>query len=101
VKVVKNIPWISLTIGILMSLALYKFSPLTPNGTTVLPMLAALFMSELGALMTVYSVFLGVREMQKSGIKFQVLAMALGNLLLLLNFAYVGLELWAKSQLAG
>jgi hypothetical protein len=97
----KNFPWLSLSIGILLSLALHQFSPLDPQGEAVLPLLASLFMSEVGALMTVYAVFLGVRELVKGGMRFQGLALALGNLLLLLNFAYIGLELWAKSQLAG
>lgn len=97
----KNFPWISLSVGIVLSLALYKLSPLAPDSKPVLPLLASLFLSELGALMTVYATFLGVRDLLKNRIRFQVLAMALGNLLLLLGFAYIGLELWAKSQLAG
>lgn len=97
----RNFPWISLSIGILLSLALFKLSPLLPDSKPVLPMLASLFISELGALMTAYASYLGVMELKNNGIRFQVLVIALGNMLLLLGFVYSGLELWAKSQLAG
>ena len=97
----KNFSWLSLSIGILLSFALHQFSPLNPQGQAVLPLLASLFMSEVGVVLSAYAVYLGVRELLAAGVKLHVLALALGNLLLMVNFIYVGLELWAKSQLAG
>jgi len=97
----KNIPWYSLGFGILLAFALYRFSPLDPRGAALLPLLASLFLSELGILITATGIFLAARDMLRNGVGFNGLAMALGNLMLLLNFAYIGLELWAKSQLVG
>lgn len=97
----KNFPWISLSIGILLSLALHQFSPLGSAGQPMLPLLASLFMSEVGAVLTGYAVYLGGRELARAGVRLQGLALLLGNLLLMGNFIYAGLALWAKSQLAG
>ena len=54
----KSWPYISLTIGLLFSFVLVGFSPLKPDGWPSLPLLAALYMSELGMIMTLVGAWL-------------------------------------------
>lgn len=93
----KSIPWLTLGIGLLLSLLLLRFSPLSTSSGFVLPLLTALLMSEFGFIMTAIGAGISVSDVLKSGIKWRPLALLIGNLLLALNFMKSGFVLWAET----
>ncbi len=93
----KSIPWLTLGIGLLLSLLLLRFSPLTTSSGFILPMLTALLMSEFGFIITAIGAGISVSDLLKQGIKLRPAALLIGNLLLALNFMNQGLSLWAET----
>ena len=93
----KSIPWLTLGIGLLLSLMLIRFSPLGTSSGFMLPMLTALLMSELGFIITSIGTGLSVSDVLKQGVKLRAAALLIGNLLLALNFLNHGLSLWSET----
>lgn len=94
----KNLPMLSLTVGLIFAIILRQFTVLNSDIEQTLPMLASLFMAELGAIVTAYAVFTSVKTLQASGMNYMTLALLIGNALLTLNFIYMGMGLWGMSQ---
>lgn len=90
----KKWPYISLTVGLLFSLVLAGFSPLKPEGLPSLPLLAALYMSELGMIMTLVGAWLSGRDAYQRIAMQRNTIIAVGNLLLAVNLFLVGLKVW-------
>ncbi len=93
----KSVPWLTLGVGLFLTLILLRFSPLGDAAGFRLPLLTALLMSELGFIITAIGAGLGIRDIVKLGVKFRSAALFIGNLLLALYFINQGLALWAES----
>jgi hypothetical protein len=93
----KSIPWLTLGIGLVFSLILLRFSPLSARSGFILPMLTALLMSELGFIITAIGTGISVRDVLKQGVRLRLVALLIGNLLLALYFVNQGLALWSES----
>ena len=90
----KSWPFITLTIGLLFSFILAGFSPLKSAGQPTLPLLAALYMSELGMIMTLAGAWLSGRAAwQRIAVKRNTI-ICIGNLLLAVNLFFIGLKVW-------
>jgi hypothetical protein len=89
----KNIPWVSLGLGLLFSLLLLEFSPLNAAAGPQLPLLTSLFITEFGFLLTAYSAFVSGRALGAKRQSRSILLLV-GNGLLAINFLYIGLRLW-------
>ncbi|MBD3669743.1 MAG: hypothetical protein HUJ29_03135 [Gammaproteobacteria bacterium] len=94
----KNIPWIGLTIGLIFSLVLIQFSPMNETASATLPYLAALFMAELGLIFTAYSAYISGRDIKAGDKSPRMYALLLGNILLAVTLGYMGLALWFSLQ---
>jgi hypothetical protein len=94
----KNISWIALTLGLIFSIVLFQFSVLNSTASASLPILLSLFMAEIGFLFCAYAAFLGGKELKTNGMNLKVGAMLLGNILVALNLASMGLALWQLIQ---
>ena len=93
----KSIPWLTLGIGLFLSLLLLRFSPLSTSSGFVLPMLTALLMSEFGFIITAIGAGVSVSDLLKQGVNLRPAALLIGNLLLALHFMNHGFSLWAET----
>lgn len=89
----KNLPWIALGIGLFLALLTFMANPLAPGGETAIPLLAILFMTELGALLCLVAVVISVREQVNGNFQLHGLLTTIGNGLLLAYFANFGMNL--------
>jgi hypothetical protein len=92
-------PWITLSIGLILALALMWLSPLNPGSPVHMPLLMALFAAELGFFATSAGLVVAVMRIRRHGKQRGELAMALGNALLAINLFYMGIRLWSASGL--
>ncbi|MDH5182434.1 MAG: hypothetical protein OEX12_00970 [Gammaproteobacteria bacterium] len=90
----KNLPWLSLGIGLFLALLTMLANPLPPGGETAIPLLAILFMTELGALLCLVAVLVSIREQLNRGFQLHGLLTTVGNGLLLAYFLNFGMNLW-------
>jgi len=90
----KNLPWLSLGIGLFLALITVVANPLMPGADTPIPLLAILFMAELGALLCLVAVVVSIREQSQRGFLLHGLLTTIGNGLLLAYFANFGMNLW-------
>jgi len=93
--VIKNLPWLSLGIGLFLALLTVLANPLAPASETAIPLLAILFMTELGALLCLVAVVISIREQVNGSFQLHGLLTTIGNGLLLAYFANLGMNLWA------
>jgi hypothetical protein len=94
----KKLPWVGLSIGLIFTFALYQFSLLNSEASIVMPALASLFMAEIGGVLTAAAAFIAGRELRAAGINYRMLTILVGNILLVINFIVLGLALWQKIQ---
>lgn len=94
----KNIPMISLTLGLLFALVLHQFSPLNSEFSQPLPLLGSLFMAEIGMLGGIYASYVSYSSLKQDGRNLLVIALLLGNVILAINFAQMGMQLWQILQ---
>jgi len=94
-----NFPWIALTVGLAISLALMWFGPLNRSAPVVMPLLMALFMAELGFVVSAIGAYTAVKAYQENRSSKRPLVLLLGNVLIAVNLAYTGLLIWPKSGL--
>lgn len=92
-------PWITLSIGLVLALALMWLSPLNPASPAQMPLLMALFAAELGFFATAAGFVASIIRIRRLGRQGGVSAMAIGNLLLAINLFYMGYRLWSRSGL--
>lgn len=90
----RHIPWLALGIGLVLALITVVANPLSPSGETPVPLLAILFMTELGALLCLVAVLFSIREQLQRGFLLHGLLTTIGNGLLLAYFANFGMNLW-------
>ncbi|MDH5361157.1 MAG: hypothetical protein OEX03_11365 [Gammaproteobacteria bacterium] len=90
----RNLPWLALGIGLLFALITSVANPLLPSDETPVPLLAILFMTELGALLCLLGVLFSIREQLQRGFLLHGLLTTIGNGLLLAYFANFGMNLW-------
>ena len=95
-----SFPWLALGLGLVLSLTLLLFNP--ADGGRALPLLAALLMSEFGALLTCIAAVIGVRDLSRGVAQRPfVILLIVGNLLLAAYFLRTGLALWPGSASIG
>lgn len=94
-----NFPWIALTVGLAISLALMWFGPLNRSAPVAMPLLMALFMAELGFVVSAIGAYVAVRAFQENRSNRRMLMMILGNAMIAINLVYTGLVIWPKSGL--
>ena len=93
----KQLPFITLSVGLLMSIILFVFSPLNPAGTMAMPLLAALFMCEIGLILTLVGAWLSGRVLMNKVAVMQNAALCVGNILLALNLLSISINIWPNN----
>lgn len=76
---------------------LIGFSPLKPEGLPSLPLLAALYLSELGTIITLFGAWLSGRDAYHGIRKNRNAMICMGNLLLSVNLFVTGVKVWPDS----
>lgn len=94
-----NLAWLTLTVGLVFSLVLMWFGPLNPGARSVMPLLMALFMAELGFFVTAAGAFMAIRKILASKADRRSIILAAGNTLLAGNLLYTGFLIWPQSGL--
>lgn len=89
-----NFPWLTLGVGLVLALVLVWFSPLNRSIPVAMPLLMALFMAELGFLVTAAGAMTAIYKIRSSGMDNRLMVLVAGNLVLAVNLAYVGYVLW-------
>lgn len=92
---IKHLPWLSLGIGLFLALLTMLANPLAPSGEAAIPLLAILFMTELGALLCFVAVVMSIRQQVNASFQLHGLLTTIGNGLLLAYFINFGMNLWA------
>ncbi len=83
-----------LSVGMVISILLIVFSPLKPPGTPGIPLLAALFMCEIGLILTLVGAWISGRDLLNKRAILQNSTLLIGNILVALNLLTVSLEIW-------
>lgn len=91
----KNLPWIGLGIGLFLALITVVANPLAADAENTIPVLAIMFMTELGAVLCLLAVVVSIREQLERGFLLHGLLTTIGNGLLLAYFVNFGMNLWA------
>jgi len=94
-----HFPWMTLSIGLVLALALMWLSPINPASPVQMPLLMALFAAELGFFATAAGFVASILRIRKFGKQQGAPAMAIGNALLAVNLFYMGYRLWSRSGL--
>lgn len=90
----RSYPWLALGLGLILGLVLMRFADPGDAGGPQLPLLTSLLMAEFGFLVTAIAAAICLRDLLKRGIEIPVLVLLSGNLLLVVNFMRLGLQLW-------
>ncbi|MDT8370980.1 MAG: hypothetical protein RQ783_03180 [Gammaproteobacteria bacterium] len=89
-----HFPYIALSLAIMLLLVVFKGSQFDNNGTTFLPLLTLLIMSEFAFFVTAIGSYIGIKQLLTTGFQ-AVYAMAtLLCLILSVRFLLLGFSLW-------
>ena len=91
----KNLPWLALGFGLLLAVITVVANPLAPGTRESIPLLAILFMAELGVILCLVGVILSLRDQLAGQFSLQGVFTTVGNGLLLGYFANFGMNLWS------
>jgi hypothetical protein len=89
--------WAALGVGVLLSVLLMLFGLPAEGGPRVLPLLTSLLACELGFIVTAIAAAMGAHRLLRQGSSPVQVLLTAGNLLLAVNFARIGLLLWAET----
>jgi heme/copper-type cytochrome/quinol oxidase subunit 3 len=90
-------PFVALGIGLFMLLLVIKGSQSGDDGTTIIPLLTLLIVSEFSFFVTAVGAYLGIRQIQANGIKPLIALITLLCMLLAVGFLWLGITLWPFS----
>lgn len=93
----KSLPWLGLGVGLVLSLLLFRFSPVNTSSQFTLPLLMALLMAEFGFIITAIAAGISLKDVLKQANKIGSITLLVGNLVLAINFVNQGLVLWSKT----
>jgi len=89
-----NFPYIALGLCAFLLLLVFKGSELNNDGTTMLPLLTLLVVSEFSFFVTAIAVYIGAQNIKAMGIKSVYTVVTVLCLLLSIKFMTLGIELW-------
>ena len=89
-----NFPYIASILGIVIMLLVMKGSQPGADGSTAIPLLTLLVMSEFAFFVTAFGVFIGVKHLRVTGMQPLYAAVTVFCALLSMRFAWLGFELW-------
>jgi hypothetical protein len=92
-----NFPFVALGMGLFIMLFVIKGSETGDDGTTAIPLLTLLIVSEFGFFLNVIAVYFGIKQIQTDGIKLLNVAVTLSCSLLSVGFLGLGIVLWPFS----
>jgi heme/copper-type cytochrome/quinol oxidase subunit 3 len=90
----KNFPFVALGMGLFIMLFVMKGSEPLDNGSTAIPLLTLLIVSEFAFFLTAIGAYFGIRQIQADGIKPLNGTITLFCILLSVGFLWLGITLW-------
>lgn len=90
-------PWIAVTIGLFLIIGLYFAGAIPPSGEYAAPLLAMLFMSELGAIVSAAGAYTALRNWLDHRTQMLSLLLALVSAVLAIALLSTGVALWQHS----
>lgn len=93
----KQFPFFALGVGLLILLVVMKGSETQADGTTLMPLLTLLIVSEFAFFVTAIGAYLGIRRVQGEGMKPLNAVITLFCMLLSVGFLWLGVTLWPFS----
>jgi hypothetical protein len=89
-------PFIALGLGLMIVVVLFLGGVL--GGERLMPLLAALLMTEFGFILSLVGVYLGIQAVKDGKQSLPVIAATLGCVLLAVFFGWTGLALWPAAS---
>ena len=89
-----NYPYIASGLGLFLMLVVIKGSEIRGDGSTLIPLLTLLIISEFGFFATAIGVYIGVKHMLSVGMKIIYTVITIFCALLSLRFMFYGIDLW-------
>jgi hypothetical protein len=90
----ENFPFIATGLGLLLLILVIKGSAAREDGSTLLPLLTLLIVSEFAFFVNAIGAYIGIKHTLASGIKPVYSAVTLICFLLAVIFAWLGISLW-------
>jgi heme/copper-type cytochrome/quinol oxidase subunit 3 len=94
----KQFPFVALGIGLFTLLMVMKGSEPREDGTTIIPLLTLLIISEFAFFVTAVGAYLGIKQIQTHGVKPVNAIITLLCILLAVGFIRLGIVLWPFSS---
>jgi heme/copper-type cytochrome/quinol oxidase subunit 3 len=92
-----SFPFVALGMGLFIMLFVMKGSEPLDDGTTTIPLLTLLIVSEFAFFLTAIGAYFGIRQIQTAGMKPLNGAVTLLCVLLSVGFLWLGITLWPFS----
>lgn len=92
---------INMGLSLFLAWFLSEYSPLIPGVNAIVTLTLSLWLCKLDVLLSLVVLVMLIRQMVLKGFRRYWLGVFVGNFFLMLIVAYIGLELWAKSQMTG
>lgn len=89
-----NFPYIAFGLGLFLTIIVMKGSETGNDGSTLIPLLTLLVISEFAFFVTAAGAFIGIRHIRAVGFKFVYTAITALCLLAAVRFMLLGIELW-------
>jgi len=89
-------PWIALGLGLTLLAILVQAGATVRGGPYLLPLLTLLLMNEFGLIVSLIGAGIGFSAARKPGTPRALLFAAIGCILLVLAFAWLGITLWPE-----
>lgn len=96
-----NFPYVALGLGLVLMLLVMKGSELDSNGTTAIPLLTLLIVSEFSFFVNVIGAYIGIKQMRSIHVKSVYKVITLFCIVLALWFLFFGLALWPEQGFPG
>ncbi|MBT2971298.1 MAG: hypothetical protein B6D72_09110 [gamma proteobacterium symbiont of Ctena orbiculata] len=90
----KNFPFVALSLGLLTMLVVMKGVQTRADGSTSIPLLTLLVVSEFAFFVTAIGGYLGIRQIRASGMRPLYTGITLFCILLSVGFLLLGIRLW-------
>ncbi|MET0070227.1 MAG: hypothetical protein ABW096_09295 [Candidatus Thiodiazotropha sp.] len=90
----KNFPFLALSLGLLLMLVVMKGIQTRADGSTTIPLLTLLVVSEFAFFVTAIGGYIGIKQIRASGMQPLYTAITLFCVLLSIGFLLLGIALW-------